>query len=67
MAHLILDAFEFKGEVRYLTDKADGQYKTTVSNAKLRCYLPDIKFTPTKTAISDTVKWFVENYETARK
>ena len=26
--------------------KADGQYKKTASNAKLRKYLPDFKFTP---------------------
>ncbi len=35
-----------QGEVKYLTDKADGQYKKTASNAKLRTYLPDFKFTP---------------------
>ena len=31
------------GEVKYLTDKADGQFKKTASNAKLRTYLPDFK------------------------
>ena len=62
VANLVLEAFEFKVEVRYLTDKADGQFKKTASNGKLRRHLPDFKFTPTKTAICDTVKWFVENY-----
>ena len=28
------------------TTKADGQYKKTASNAKLRKYLPDFQFTP---------------------
>lgn len=32
--------------VQYDTSKADGQYKKTASNAKLRKYLPDFKFTP---------------------
>lgn len=31
---------------QYDTSKADGQFKKTASNAKLRRYLPDFKFTP---------------------
>ena len=45
-AMTILRTSDFKGEVKYLTDKADGQFKKTASNAKLRGYLPDFKFTP---------------------
>lgn len=37
-----------QGEVKFDTSKADGQYKKTASNAKLRKYLPDFKFTPFK-------------------
>ena len=57
----------FQGEIKYLTDKADGQFKKTASNGKLRKYLPEFKFTPTQEAINDTVKWFRDNFETARK
>ena len=46
---------------------ADGQYKKTASNAKLRKYLPDFHFTPIHEAIRDSVKWFEDNYNTARK
>ena len=67
VAMMVLDASEFKGEVKFLTDKADGQFKKTASNAKLRKYLPDFKFVPTKQAIQETVKWFEDNYEKARK
>ena len=67
VAEMILEAFEFKGEVKFLTDKADGQFKKTASNAKLRKYLPDFKFVPTREAIKRTVEWYIENYETARK
>ena len=67
VAEMILDAFEFKGEVKFLTDKADGQFKKTASNAKLRKYLPGFKFVPTREAIKTTVEWYIENYETARK
>ena len=33
---------------KYDTSKSDGQFKKTASNAKLRKYLPDFKFTPMK-------------------
>jgi len=67
VAKLVLEAFEFKGNVVYLTDKADGQYKKTASNAKLRKLLPDFKFTPMNKAVEETVKWFNANYDVARK
>merc|ERR1712117_95111 len=67
VAEMILEAFDFKGEVKFLTDKADGQFKKTASNAKLRKYLPDFQFVPTKQAIQETVQWFQQNYEAARK
>jgi GDP-L-fucose synthase len=50
-----------QGEVKFDTSKADGQYKKTASNAKLRRYLPDFKFTPFKEAMRESVQWFVEN------
>merc|ERR1712055_540282 len=67
VAEMILEAFEFKGEVKFLTDKADGQFKKTASNAKLRKYLPDFLFTPIRQAIRETVDWYVQNYDTARR
>ena len=50
-----------------MVPKADGQYKKTASNAKLRKLLPDFKFTPMKEAVEETVKWFNANYDVARK
>jgi len=67
VANMVLKAADFKGEVKYLTDKADGQFKKTASNAKLRKYLPEFAFTPIETAIKESVDWFKQNYETARK
>ena len=67
VAEMILEAFDFKGEVKFLTDKADGQFKKTASNAKLRKYLPEFNFVPTREAIKTTVEWYIENYESARK
>ena len=67
VAMMILEAFDFKGEVKFLTDKSDGQLKKTASNAKLRRYLPQFQFTPTRQAVRETVQWYVDNYQLARK
>ena len=67
VAMMVLEAADFKGEVKFLTDKADGQFKKTASNAKLRRYLPNFKFVPTRQAIQETVQWFSDNYDQARK
>ncbi|XP_070543571.1 GDP-L-fucose synthase-like [Ptychodera flava] len=66
-AEMVVEAHEFKGEVVLDTSKSDGQFKKTANNGKLRKYLPDFQFTPIKQAIKETVDWFIENYDTARK
>ncbi|KFZ58873.1 GDP-L-fucose synthase, partial [Podiceps cristatus] len=49
------------------TSKADGQFKKTASNAKLRRYLPGFQFTPFREAVKETCAWFSSNYAHARK
>lgn len=66
VAESLVGAFDFKGKIVYDTSAADGQYKKTASNAKLRKYLPDFQFTPFARAIKETVDWYVENYDRAR-
>jgi len=63
----IAKAMDFKGEVIFDSTKADGQFKKTACNKKLRGYLPDYKFTSIDDGIQKSVDWFVANYETARK
>ncbi len=67
VADSIVKAMDFKGEYKWDTTKADGQYKKTASNAKLVKYLPDFKFTPFEQGIKESVDWFQANYETLRK
>lgn len=66
VAESLAKAFEFKGKIIYDTSAADGQYKKTASNAKLRSYLPDFKFTQFDEAIRETVEWYKRNYHVAR-
>ena len=67
VALLVAKGMEFEGEVVFDTSKADGQFKKTASNLKLRKYLPDYKFKPMDEGIAETCKWFLDNYEKARK
>lgn len=63
----VAKAMKFEGEVKFDTEKADGQFKKTACNKKLRKYRPDYKFTSIDEGIQKSVDWFVANYEKARK
>mmetsp|Transcript_15713 Transcript_15713/g.26998 ORF Transcript_15713/g.26998 Transcript_15713/m.26998 type:complete len:315 (-) Transcript_15713:31-975(-) len=67
VAKAIAKAMKFEGNVVFDTSKADGQFKKTASNAKLRKLYPDYKFTSMEDGIQASVDWFVANYEAARK
>jgi GDP-L-fucose synthase len=97
VAESVVRCMDFKGECVWDTSKADGQFKKTASNAKLRKLFPDFEFTPFEegesalhgsnclcflmmmgdgltiflnflhTALQESVDWFVENYDSARK
>ncbi len=64
----VAEAFELPAsQIHFDTTKADGQFKKTATNAKLRSFLPDYKFKDLKQGIFDTCQWFKDNFETARK
>lgn len=70
VAECVVDAFKLKTGrdifLKFNEELADGQYKKTASNRKLRNYLPDFKFTSIQDGINDTVDWFCDNYYRAR-
>ena len=63
----VVKAMKFEGEVKFDTSKADGQFKKTAANKKLRGLKPDYKFTSIEEGVQKSVDWFVANYETCRK
>jgi len=67
VAEMVGKAMEMGGKIAKDTSRADGQFKKTASNAKLRTLKPDYEFKPIEKGIQETVDWFVANYETARK
>ncbi|KIY49853.1 NAD(P)-binding protein [Fistulina hepatica ATCC 64428] len=66
VADAIVKAVGFQGEYLFDTTRADGQYRKPASNKKLMSLIGDFQFTPFEQALTDSVKWFVENYNTAR-
>jgi GDP-L-fucose synthase len=67
VVYIIADAMQFTGNIVFDVSKADGQYKKTASNQKLRKMLPEFEFTGIREGIINTCKWFEENYDVARK
>jgi GDP-L-fucose synthase len=64
---LLVDEFKFKGKVIFDETKPDGQYRKPSDNSKIKELLPDFEYTPLEQGIKETVNWFKENYENARK
>ncbi len=64
---LIVKYMEFEGEVVWLSDKPDGQFRKPSSNKRLLSIIGDYNFTPLEEGLKTTIEWFNENYETVRK
>ncbi|KAK9768691.1 hypothetical protein K7432_000447 [Basidiobolus ranarum] len=67
VADSIVKCVGFTGSYEFDTSRADGQYKKTASNDKLRKYIPEFEFTPFDVAIKESVQWFLDNFDSARK
>lgn len=61
------DLFGIRFTLQNDVSLSDGQFKKTASNDKLKKYLPNFAFTPFKDGIRESVKWFYDNYDQARK
>jgi GDP-L-fucose synthase len=64
---LLVDEFKFKGKVVFDKTKPDGQLRKPSDNSKIKELLPDFEYTPFEQGIKETVNWFIENYDEARK
>jgi GDP-L-fucose synthase len=64
---IIVELMNFKGKVKWDTDKPDGQFRKPSDNSKIKNYLPNFKFTPFYNGLKETINWFESNYENIRK
>jgi len=67
VAQCVAKSMDFQGNVVFDTGKADGQFKKTACNDKLKSLNPGFQFTPIEEGIDRACKWFKENYNIARK
>ena len=64
---LIVKYMEFEGEVKWLSDKPDGQFRKPSSNQRLIDIIGNYNFIPLEIGLKETIDWFNENYEAIRK
>lgn len=64
---LIIKYMEFNGEVKWLTDKPNGQYRKPSSNKKLIDAIGEYNFTTLEIGLKKTIDWFILNHKTIRK
>ena len=67
LVDLVVQYVGYKGKVIFDTEKPEGQFRKPADNSKLLSYLPDFKFTSVEDGLRETVEWFLNNYEEARK
>lgn len=67
LVDIIIKEIKFKGKVIFDKTKPEGQIRKPTDNSKLKNLLPDFKFTEIEEGISETVNWFLENYNNVRK
>jgi GDP-L-fucose synthase len=67
LVNKIIKEFDFNGEIVYDTSFSNGQHNKTTDSSELLEYIPDFKFTLLDIALKETIKYFIENYNTIRK
>ena len=63
----IAKSFNYEHMIEFDKRYSDGQYKKTADNSKLISLTKDIVFTSIQEGIKDNTKWFIDNFDIARK
>ena len=64
---LIVKYIGFEGEVKWLTDKPNGQHRKPSSNAKLLSIIGEYNFTTLEKGLQESINWFILHYPNVRK
>ena len=67
VVYMIAEIMDYNGDIRFDLTKPDGQLRKPSDNSKLKSYLPDFKFTTLYDGLTETINWFIKNYEKTRK
>lgn len=66
VVEMIRKIMGFNGNIKWLSDKPNGQYRKPSDNSKLLSIVGDYKFTQLEEGLTETIEFFVQNYERAR-
>jgi GDP-L-fucose synthase len=67
VAFCIAREFQYEQHIVFNQQFADGQFKKTSSNEKLKHLLPELTFTDIRTGINKSIEFFKENFDLCRK
>ena len=67
VAMMIAESYDYSEKVVFDTSAADGQFKKTADNSKLKNIYKNLTFIDIKEGIKKSVQWFIDNYKTCRK
>ena len=66
VARVIARGFNYEDQLKFDSTFSDGQYKKTADNSLLASQT-SFEFTSIEKGIEESIKWFVDNYDMARK
>tara|TARA_B110000902_G_C14272203_1_gene573623 strand:+ start:286 stop:1218 length:933 start_codon:yes stop_codon:yes gene_type:complete len=67
VAMMIAESYDYSEKVVFDTSAADGQFKKTADNSKLKSLHKNLTFIDINEGIKKSVQWFINNYKTCRK
>jgi GDP-L-fucose synthase len=63
----IIKIINYKGNVIFDKSKPEGILKKNTNNNIFRQYFPDFKFTHIEEGLTETIEYFIKNYDNVRK
>jgi GDP-L-fucose synthase len=66
VAENIAELFNYGENIVFDKSCPDGQYRKTSDNSKIKEIIGEFTFTPLQQGLSETIEWFVTNYNTCR-
>ena len=67
VARTIAKNFDYEHRLVFNSTYSDGQYKKTADNSLLMSKIKEYNFIDIEEGLKDTIRWFIDNYEIARK
>lgn len=61
LAETVAQLTEYRGEIRWLTEKGDGQLRKKLDLTRMNKYLPAIEYTSLEDGLKETIEWYQTN------